>query len=192
MLPPPANQFVRDKQIQCKDVRMSIQTFDVTLDTLWGQGQIDELDIPVVDSIHVTILSITQVRECRYLQVATVHFLRLFFLHIDVHASCDGLEKCVVGIKPTYNNVAQQYVHIPYSLWVVTVKRFMMRTCCSKSIYSFVSQRWRTRGYTDVTCVATTMSHAWLPRCHMRGYHNVLCVASTIEFIHKTNHFCRL
>ena len=57
MLPPPANQFVRDKQIQCKDVRMSIQTFDVALDAQWGQGQIDKLYILFIDStgIYVTM-----------------------------------------------------------------------------------------------------------------------------------------
>ena len=33
---PSANQPVPDKQIQCKDVRMSFQTFDVALDAPCG------------------------------------------------------------------------------------------------------------------------------------------------------------
>ena len=57
ILLPPANQPVPDKQIQCKDVRISNQTFDVALDAQWGQGQIDKLYILFIDStgIYVTM-----------------------------------------------------------------------------------------------------------------------------------------
>ena len=118
MLLPPANQFVRDKQIQCKDVRMSIQTFDVALDAPCGQGQTAKLDIPVIDRATYSTL-------CHSSMLAM---------------TCGGWMLCGGG---------------------------------------------RMRGCNDVTCVAKTMSHAF------HGYYDVACRATTIEFIHKTNRFCR-
>ena len=187
MLPPPANQFVRDKQIQCKDVRMSIQTFDVTLDTLWGQGQIDELDIPVVDSIHVTILSITQVRECRYLQVATVHFLRLFFFCI---LTCTPV---VMVWKSVWRELSPRT-----TMWLSSM--YTYHTACELWLLNAlwwgpVVQKVSIRLYhSDDARVATPMSHAWLQRCHMRGYHDVTCVATTMScaWLQRLNSFTKL